>query len=87
MPTSQPRYTVTDTADMRKMLDLAHRRWPEIEDRRQLLLRLAATGAQQLVAEFDAEASRDRRTRQQQALARAGRLIDAEALLSDSAWR
>ena len=41
MPTSHPRYTVTDTGELRGMLDLARRRWPEVQDRRQLLLRLA----------------------------------------------
>lgn len=69
------------------MLDLARRRWPEVSDRRQLLLRLAETGAEQVAAELDASAQASRRQRQRQALARACRLVDPDILLSDSAWR
>ena len=38
MPTTRPRYTVTDTGHTAELLDLAQRAWPEITDRRQLLL-------------------------------------------------
>lgn len=69
------------------MLNLAGRRWPAVEDRRQLLLRLAGAGAERIGAELDAAAGETRRERQRQALARAGELIDSEALLADAAWR
>jgi hypothetical protein len=44
MPTTKPRYTVTDTGEMSRLLDEAQRRWPEVTDRKALLLRLAAAG-------------------------------------------
>jgi hypothetical protein len=44
MPTTKPRYTVTDTGEVRLLLDEAQRRWPEVTDRKTLLLRLAAAG-------------------------------------------
>jgi hypothetical protein len=69
------------------MLDLAHHRWPEIEDRRQLLLRLAGVGAEKVASELDSVAATERRERQREAMARAGTLIDVDLLLSDAAWR
>jgi hypothetical protein len=45
MPTARPRYTVTDTGELRELLDGAQRRWPEVRDRKELLLRLAVLGA------------------------------------------
>lgn len=49
MPTSRPRYQVTDTGRVRSLLDLAAAAWPEqAADRKALLLRLAETGAQHL---------------------------------------
>jgi hypothetical protein len=44
MPTTKPRYTVTDTGEVSELLDLAERRWPQVHDRKELLLRLAAAG-------------------------------------------
>jgi hypothetical protein len=44
MPTTKPRYTVTDTGELSEQLDEAQRRWPDVRDRRQLLLHLAAAG-------------------------------------------
>jgi hypothetical protein len=44
MPTTKPRYTVTDTGDLSDQLDQAQRRWPEVADRKVLLLRLTAAG-------------------------------------------
>jgi hypothetical protein len=87
MPTTQPRYTVTDTGDIRAMLDLAQRRWPQVSDRRQLLLRLARTGGEQLKAELDAGDRRTRMERQAAALGRATDLVDPDVLLSDAPWR
>jgi hypothetical protein len=87
VPTTRPRYTFTDTGDLEEMLDLAQRAWPEIEDRKELLYRLARTGEDALRAELGRRDASSRRDRQQAALARAGDLIDADALLSDAAWR
>lgn len=44
MPTTKPRYTVTDTGALSDQLDQAQRRWPEVQDRKELLLKLAAAG-------------------------------------------
>jgi hypothetical protein len=51
MPTSKPRYTLTDTGELSDLLDAAHRHWPEVTDRKALLLRLAATGSRAIAAE------------------------------------
>lgn len=86
MPTTRPRYTVTDTGELREMLDVAERAWPEVRERKELLLRLAACGHQVVssrVAEADAGA---RRARQGEALRRAPELVDVELLLGDTAW-
>jgi hypothetical protein len=85
VPTTHPRYTVTDTGHTAELLDLAQRVWPEITDRRQLLLRLADAGGRALQAELADQ--RDRRERQREGLKRAERLVDAEELLGDRAWR
>jgi hypothetical protein len=69
------------------MLDLAQQRWPDVRDRRQLLLLLAAAGHEAIAADVLAGARADRRERQRAALARADELVDVEALLSDAAWR
>jgi len=39
VPTTRPRYTLTDTGAVEEMLDVAQRRWPGVE-RKELLLRL-----------------------------------------------
>jgi hypothetical protein len=44
MPTTRPRYTVTDTGDLSEQLDQAQQRWPEVRDRKELLLKLTAAG-------------------------------------------
>lgn len=46
MPTTKPRYTLTDTGELSDLLDRAQRRWPKVHDRKELLLRLAAAGDQ-----------------------------------------
>jgi len=46
MPTTKPRYTFTDTGRLSELLDEAQRRWPQIRDRKELLLKLAATGGE-----------------------------------------
>lgn len=87
MPTTRPRYTVTDTGSLRLLLDDAQRRWPEIEDRKDLLLLLAQTGHDSLrLSELDAEADRQRE-RQGAALASLRRLVDWDAIRDDQAWR
>lgn len=44
MPTTKPRYTLTDTGALREQLDEAQRRWPEVQNRKELLLLLTAAG-------------------------------------------
>ena len=87
MPTTKPRYAITDTGEMARMLDDAQRRWPEVNDRRELLIRLAATGRDAIAAEAAAEDGAARRKRQRVALNRARSLVDVDELLSDAAWR
>ena len=87
MPTTHPRYTVTDTGTTREMLDLAESRWPEVGDRRQLLLRLAALGAQHVAGQLEEADASERRERQDAALRRGKELVDIGLVLSDAAWR
>ena len=51
MPTSKPRYTLTDTGELSNLLDAAQRHWPELTDRKALLLRLAEVGADAIVTQ------------------------------------
>lgn len=51
MPTDKPRYTVTDTGKLTEQLDRAQRRWPDVRDRKQLLLNLAAAGSEAIELE------------------------------------
>lgn len=86
MPTVHPRYTFTDSGQLRELLDAAQRRWPEVTDRKQLLIRLAEEGHTALglvEAELDAE---ERTERLRNALHRIPSLIDTDRLLSDEAW-
>lgn len=53
MPTTKPRYTITDTGPVSEQLDEAQRRWPEVRDRKELLLRLAAAGRDAITREID----------------------------------
>jgi hypothetical protein len=53
MPTTKPRYTITDTGTVSEQLDEAQRRWPEVRDRKELLLRLAAAGRDAITREID----------------------------------
>ena len=87
MPTTHPRYTITDTGPVRALLDDAQRRWPEVADRKKLLLRLAQTGHDSLhLSDADAETER-RRERQRTALAGLQRTVDWDAIRNDQAWR
>jgi hypothetical protein len=84
MPTSRPRYSVTDTGKTAELLDLAARAWPEVEDRKALLLRLAEAGAGAVERELhEGEAARIRR---RDALLRSRELLDADVLLADQPW-
>jgi hypothetical protein len=87
MPTSKPRYTVTDTGELERTLDLAERAWPEVGSRKELLDRVLAAGRVALEQRMAAEATALRRERQRAALRRAPELVDADALLGDAAWR
>jgi hypothetical protein len=60
MPTTKPRYQVTETAEVARALDVASRHWPD-EPRSRLLLRLLAMASD--VLERD-ERQRDKRRRQ-----------------------
>lgn len=51
MPTSKPRYMLTDTGELSDLLDAAQRHWPEVGNRKELLLRLAAAGAEAIATE------------------------------------
>lgn len=84
MPTVHPRYTVTDTGGTAELLDLAQAAWPEITDRRLLLLRLAEYGGARLVEERNGVEGR--KDRQRRGLERAARLVDVDVLLGDDAW-
>ena len=53
MPTTQPRYTLTDTGALRVQLDKAQRRWPGVRDRKELLLRLADAGQKAIEREAE----------------------------------
>lgn len=85
VPTSHPRYTVTDTGQTAELLDLAARAWPAVADRRQLLLRLTEVGGRALRDEL--AGLQAQRERQREGLERAARLVDIDELLGDGAWR
>ena len=87
MPTTKPRYTFTDSGELEELLDAAARRWPEVRNRKALLLRLAEAGAEAERIERHAVALEERRAQVRAALGRLPALIDPEVLLSDQAWR
>jgi hypothetical protein len=87
MPTTRPRYTFTDTGELEALLDAAQRRWPEVSDRKSLLLRLAEEGGSALGLATERLDAAERRKGTQAALKRLRSLVDVEVLLSDAAWR
>ena len=87
MPTTKPRYTFTDTGQLEEMLDLAEKAWPDVDDRKELLYRLARVGEDALRAQVHDREQDMRRDRQRAALLRATELVDADALLADLAWQ
>ncbi len=78
---------ITDTGATAAMLDLAQQRWPDVADRKELLLRLAAAGRDAIAPEVETGARDRRRQRQLEAIERVPDLVDADALLADAAWR
>jgi hypothetical protein len=86
MPTTKPRYTFTDTGHLHELLDAAQRRWPEVPDRKTLLLRLAEAGDRALETVDERIGARERRERVRAALERVPPLLDHDLLLSDRAW-
>ncbi len=87
MPTTRPRYTITDTGPVRSLLDDAERQWPEVVDRKELLLRLAQAGHDSLSLDRAEEEASRRREHQRSALADLQRLVDWSAISDDQAWR
>jgi hypothetical protein len=86
VPTTKPRYAITDTAAVARTLDDAARRWPELaDDRKALLLRVLEVGARTLAADADATASASER--RMRVTRRLPDLVDVRALLDDAAWR
>lgn len=88
MPTSKPRYAITDTAAVAAALDDAARRWPELEDdRKALLMRLFEIGARQIRDDERASMSTSAQQRREDVTRRLDALVDVDALLADTAWR
>lgn len=87
VPTTRPRYTFTDTGELEEMLDLAARAWPDVEERKELLYRLARIGQDAIREQVTENERSERRARQRTALGRANDLIDVDAALADAAWR
>jgi hypothetical protein len=87
MPTTNPRYTLTDSGALRELLDDAQHRWPDVHDRKELLLRLARAGHQSLNADEPAAELRRRAGEQRAALASLQRAVDWDAIRDDQAWR
>ena len=86
MPTTRPRYTLTDTGAVEEMLDIAQRRWPGVE-RKELLLRLTRAGSDAVARELDEREGTERRERQRTAMRDVTELVDVDLLLSDAAWQ
>ena len=87
VPTTRPRYTLTDVGELAEMLDLAARRWPDEPRRKELLMRLAVVGRDLISRELAESDHETRRERQREVLARLTGLVDADLLLGDAAWR
>ncbi|HEY1690092.1 MAG TPA: hypothetical protein VGF95_14650 [Solirubrobacteraceae bacterium] len=87
MPTTKPRYTITDTGPISTLLDDAQGRWPEVRDRKALLLRLAEAGHEALQLEQAGERGKERRRAQRDALLGLQRSVDWDSIRDDQAWR
>lgn len=86
VPTTRPRYTITDTGSISHLLDDAQHRWPTVGDRKELLLRLAQAGHDSLQLDRVEAEENDRRARQRTALANLKRTVDWGAIRDDQAW-
>jgi hypothetical protein len=86
VPTTRPRYTITDTGTVEEMLDLAQQRWPGVE-RKELLLRLTREGRDVVARELGERERAARGVRQRAAMRELSALVDADVLLSDAAWQ
>src|SRR4051794_41859284 len=86
VPTTRPRYTLTDTGAVEEMLDIAQRRWPGVE-RKELLLRLTAAGRDAVAQELDQREGTERRERQSTAMREGAGLVDAGGPLADAPGR
>ena len=60
VPTSRPRYQITETPEVARALDAATKRWPG-EPRSKLLLRLVHAGGEVLAKAEDGRAARRRK--------------------------
>jgi hypothetical protein len=60
MPTTRPRLTITETDEVAAAIDAAAARWPEVQSRRELLLRLVEEGREAIHRDRDAEIARRR---------------------------
>jgi hypothetical protein len=88
VPTTKPRYAITDTAAVARTLDDAARRWPDLaDDRKALLLRVLEIGARTLAAEGVSDAKVSASERRMRVTRRLPDLVDVGALLDDAAWR
>ncbi len=85
--TTRPRYTITDAGELAALLDAAQRRWPEVTQRKLLLLRLAEEGHRALSRTEEQLQADEGQALMIQALQRIPSLVDRELLLSDQAWR
>jgi hypothetical protein len=86
MPTTRPRYTITDTGPISDLLDDAQRRWPTVGDRKELLLRLARAGHDSLQLDRVQAEENDRQERQRAALANLKHTVDWSAIRDNQAW-
>jgi hypothetical protein len=86
VPTTRPRYTITDTGAVAEMLDRAQARWPDA-DRKELLLRLTRAGSDVVARELGERERALQGERQRVAMRELSELVDAGVLLSDAAWR
>ncbi len=76
---------MTDTGPVRELLDDAQRHWPEIENRKELLMRLAQAGHDALG--LPSAEAQTRRELQRSALIDLQRTVDWDAIGDDQAWR
>lgn len=88
MPTSKPRYALTDTGPVARTLDEAAERWPELAaDRKALLMRVLHLGARALARDRLTGEGVSAAERRLAVTRRLPDLVDVDALLDDAAWR